>query len=88
MILIRMDLREEGNAVTYRWKADSLEFERFTHYAEIQTLLDRSAGYPVYVEKTSKTTGLVNFDQGVRPFRSTPERWRMVGKPDGGRISR
>ena len=30
-----------------------------THYAEIQTWLDRSIGYPVYVEKTFKATGTV-----------------------------
>jgi len=30
-----------------------------THYAEIETWLDRSIGYPVYVEKTSKTVGSV-----------------------------
>jgi hypothetical protein len=30
-----------------------------THYAEIETWLDRSIGYPVYVEKTSKAVGSV-----------------------------
>ena len=30
-----------------------------THYAEIKTWLDHSIGYPVYVEKTMKTTGTV-----------------------------
>ena len=30
-----------------------------THYAEIETWLDHSIGYPVYVEKTLKTTGAI-----------------------------
>jgi len=30
-----------------------------THYAEIKTWLDRSIGFPVYVEKTLKGTGVV-----------------------------
>jgi hypothetical protein len=30
-----------------------------THYAEVQTWLDHSIGYPVYVEKTIKATGMV-----------------------------
>ncbi|HEX4320214.1 MAG TPA: outer membrane lipoprotein-sorting protein [Acidobacteriaceae bacterium] len=30
-----------------------------THYAEMQTWLDHSIGYPVYVEKTIKATGTV-----------------------------
>jgi hypothetical protein len=30
-----------------------------THYAEVQTWLDQSIGYPVYVEKTLRATGVV-----------------------------
>ena len=30
-----------------------------THYSEVQSWLDHSIGYPVYVEKTVKATGLV-----------------------------
>lgn len=30
-----------------------------THYSQVQTWLDHSIGYPVYVEKTIKTTGMV-----------------------------
>jgi hypothetical protein len=30
-----------------------------THYAEVKTWLDRNIGFPVYVEKTMKETGLV-----------------------------
>ena len=30
-----------------------------THYAEVRTWLDQSIGYPVYVEKTLKKTGMV-----------------------------
>lgn len=30
-----------------------------THYAEVQTWLDHSIGFPVYVEKTTKATGTV-----------------------------
>jgi hypothetical protein len=30
-----------------------------THYTEVQTWLDHSIGYPVYVEKTIKATGMV-----------------------------
>jgi len=49
MILNRLELTAEGNALAYGWKADSFAFERLTHHAEIQTWLDRSTGYPVYV---------------------------------------